>query len=411
MSKRIRTSKWKNALTLMGVGLFATVALAGGTSLIKASKKRPVIVLPAPSPTPSPTPTPTPTPTSTPTLTSGGSLDLSAVQLPSIASNFDVNSLLVPSWGTGELAKSGFPDTVGAFRFICGAGQLASDDPIVHPGQPGASHLHQFFGNTGANAFSTYASLRTSGDSTCNNMLNRSAYWMPAMLNGKGGVVRPDYVVVYYKRFPKNSAYCTTKGKACVDLPRGLRFVFGYNMIDPSKTPTGASFFDCQGSAATPGRYPTITEARAGCPVGTQLGAKISAPECWNGIDLDSPDHRSHVAYQMIDPNDGQAKCPATHPYIIPTFSLGVWYTTDADMGTWRLSSDDMPGMPSMPSGSTFHADWFGAWDDNVMATWGANCIEKLLSCAGGDLGNGWQLRMDHGYSYVANPRVVPVPT
>ena len=29
----------------------------------------------------------------------------------------------------------------------------ASDDPIVYPGQPGQSHLHEFFGNTDVDAF------------------------------------------------------------------------------------------------------------------------------------------------------------------------------------------------------------------------------------------------------------------
>jgi hypothetical protein len=75
---------------------------------------------------------------------------------------------------------------VGAFRFICNPAHLAKDDPIGYPGQPGKSHLHQFFGNTAANANSTYESLRTTGQSTCNSPLNRSAYWMPAMMNGKG---------------------------------------------------------------------------------------------------------------------------------------------------------------------------------------------------------------------------------
>ena len=36
---------------------------------------------------------------------------------------------------------------------------MAFDDPIVYPREPGKSHLHTFFGNTGANAFSTAASI------------------------------------------------------------------------------------------------------------------------------------------------------------------------------------------------------------------------------------------------------------
>jgi hypothetical protein len=103
------------------------------------------------------------------------------------------------------------PDPVGAFRFICQPGQLLYDDPIVYPGQPGKSHLHQFYGNTAANAYSTYESLRTSGDSTCVSTLNRSGYWMPAMLDGKGNVVRPNFVAIYYKRRPASDPKCIAR--------------------------------------------------------------------------------------------------------------------------------------------------------------------------------------------------------
>ena len=115
-----------------------------------------------------------------------------------IGSNFDIRSQLE----SVAVPPSAAPDVVGAFRFICQAAQLLYDDPIVYPGQPGKSHLHQFYGNTGANAYSTYRSLRTSGDSTCMGILNRSGYWMPAMLDGKGNVVRPGGVSIYYKRRP-----------------------------------------------------------------------------------------------------------------------------------------------------------------------------------------------------------------
>src|SRR5207237_1141249 len=78
-----------------------------------------------------------------------------------IASEFDIDAGLQPAWGTGDIPASAVPDVVGAFRFICGAGHILYDDPIVYPCKPGKSHLHQFYGNTGANAFSTFESLRT----------------------------------------------------------------------------------------------------------------------------------------------------------------------------------------------------------------------------------------------------------
>lgn len=340
------------------------------------------------------------------------------VELPAIPSNFNIESELVPSWGSGAIPKSAVPDNVGAFRFICNAGQLSYDDPIVYPGQPGKSHLHQFFGNTLANASSTYASLRTSGDSTCNNHLNRSAYWMPAMLNGKGQVVRPDQVSIYYKRRPANDPECARQGRACVEIPRGLRFIFGFDMLNHSAPKTGGGYFNCDGPTGVSGRYPTIVAAAKNCPIGNKLGAVINAPDCWDGKNLDSPNHRSHVAYPSRG-NWGYLKCPATHPYIIPTFTLGAWYRVDETLdrsgiwdgkfNSWHLSSDEMPGMAMAP-GTTFHTDWFGAWDDTILKMWHDNCINKLLNCSGGDLGNGKQLKMFKGFSWIARPHLVDPP-
>jgi hypothetical protein len=368
----------------------------------------PTPTTPTPAPTPAPSPAPAPTP-SVPSPTLAG--------LASIASNFDINSELVPSWGTGAIPASAAPDVVGAFRFICNASHVSYNDPIVYPGQPGKSHLHQFFGNSSTDANSTYASLRTTGQSTCNSPVNRSAYWMPAMMNGKGKVVVPDYVTVYYKREPANSAACQPGGRSlggCVDLPRGLRFIFGYDMLT-GQAPTGNLWFNCDGATAVAGHYHNIVEAAKNCPVGNKLGAVIQAPQCWDGKNLDSANHRDHVAYAA---DGGYGKCPDSHPYLIPAFTLGAWYTTDADLdrsgvwdgtlNSWHLSSDEM-AMPMMP-GSTFHTDWFGAWDDEVMKMWMDNCINKLLNCSGGDLGNGKQMKMFAGSSWTASPHTIDAP-
>jgi hypothetical protein len=329
-----------------------------------------------------------------------------------VPASIPTNARVAPLLQTiGVIAPSGRPDTVGAFRFICQPGQVSYDDPIVFPGQPGKSHLHQWYGNTGANASSTYESLRTTGESTCVNILNRSAYWMPAMLDGKGHVVRPDFVSIYYKRNPKDDPACQKAAKACVDLPRGLRMIFGHDVMT-GRPATGATHFDCNGGPdAVSGHFDTITEAAKGCPAGARLGAIVNAPACWDGKRLDSPNHRDHVA-DVSYGSWGYPKCPSTHPYIIPAFTMGAWYAVEkGDTPTdWYLSSDEMPGMERMAAGSTFHADWFGAWDDDVLAQWTANCIEKLLSCSAGDLGDGRQMRQSGTFSWKTANRLVPIP-
>ena len=329
-----------------------------------------------------------------------------------VPSNFDINSELT----SVPLPASAAPDVVGAFRFVCSAGQVLNDDPIVYPGQPGKSHAHQFYGNTSANANSTYSSLRSNGQSTCMSPLNRSAYWMPAMLDGKGNVVRPDHVTIYYKRRPASDPKCSltsgdTKAEGnCVPLPNGLRFVFGYDMVTGSP-PTGQTYFNCAGPTAVAGHYPDLPTALANCPAGqgNRVGAVIKAPDCWDGKNLDSPNHRSHVAYSDYG-TWGYRKCPSTHTYVIPGFTLQAWWGVGAEDDTklWSLSSDAM--RPDLPKGSTFHADWFGAWDNVIMGMWMDNCINKLLNCSAGDLGNGKAMKMFAGFSWTANPRLVPVP-
>jgi hypothetical protein len=85
----------------------------------------------------------------------------------------------------------------------------------------------------------------------------------------------------------------------------------------------------------------------------------IEAPACWDGKNLDSPNHRDHVGYPGYGTwGTGQLKCPTTHPYVIPSFTLGAWYPVAAGM---HFSSDAM--VPNAAPGTTFHADYFEGWD------------------------------------------------
>jgi hypothetical protein len=137
-----------------------------------------------------------------------------------IADTFNTNDGLQPAYGTGVIPVAS-PDDVSGFRFMCKPSHISKDDPVVYPGQPGASHLHTFWGNTGTNANSNYQSLRTTGQSTCDNRgantpLNRSAYWMPAMLDGAGDVVLPDMINTYYKQLPHGSPNCSSPPNSSV---------------------------------------------------------------------------------------------------------------------------------------------------------------------------------------------------
>jgi hypothetical protein len=188
-------------------------------------------------------------------------------------------------------------------------------------------------------------------------------------------------------------------------MPNGLRFIFGYDMktgtsgiLDERTNFYWMNRFECwkdgTGAAAVPGHFRTIDAVvKAGCPSGAKLVIAFVAPSCWDGKNLDSPDHRSHLSWATRYYMDGY-QCPTTHPYLIPNFSGHIDYTTDANFvaGKWKFSSDDhamhMSGTP-VAAGSTLHFDYFEAWSPTVKAQWEKGCLEAHKSCNRGDLGNG----------------------
>src|ERR1700733_1615510 len=70
-----------------------------------------------------------------------------------------------------------------SFVVPCGPTNMAMDDPIVFPGQPGKSHMHTFYGPRTINASSTAASLLAEPPSSCgaNFTMDHSGYWMPTL--------------------------------------------------------------------------------------------------------------------------------------------------------------------------------------------------------------------------------------
>jgi hypothetical protein len=356
-----------------------------------------------------------------------------------IPDNFNVAATLIPTVETVPASL----DPNGAFRFTCQAGQIAKDDPIALPGQPGASHAHQFFGNTGTNAFSTYQTLRTTGGSTCTRIVSngivtpldptpqRTAYWMPAMLDGAGNYVKPDYFLTYYKQLPASSPEngfpdATSHVGIVTPLPNDLKFIYGYNMATglggPATTDSSPGSdawrmgYDCVVPDGTGVSYTgpqhTIADivATGKCPVGAWLRVAITLPDCWDGVHTDTADHRSHMVPASGAGMFGRRACPADHPYNIPEIAIQAFFTTDANFaaGKWLLSSDAM--VPGAVPGSTLHFDYEEAWSPTVKNMWQTGCINGKLSCNVGELGNGQSIKgMTQDLNTIPRHQLVPV--
>ena len=288
----------------------------------------------------------------------------------------------------------------GAFRTICQPSHVLHDDPITNPGQPGVKHLHTFFGNTGANAHSTYESLVSSGNSTCTGgIANRTAYWVPSMIGPNGEVIWPTSANMYYK-----AEVPGIDPAKLIPPPNGLRMIAGDPMRKPPATILadwqfgGQAYFKCEkgtSGQAIPGELTKNVPWIPNCPAGSTLLQVINFPSCWDGVNLDSANHKSHMAY----PNWTNG-CPLTHPQPIATISINVSYDTGAEplvvngMPRWRLSADMYPDPgqnqtayeAARQAGWANHGDWFDGWNPAVKEEWTKGCLQGaeglgLLDC------------------------------
>jgi Domain of unknown function (DUF1996) len=226
----------------------------------------------------------------------------------------------------------------------CRFAHEAPDDPIVFPGNPGLSHLHTFVGNRTTNAFSTYASLRLGG-TTCARTADRSAYWAPALYQGSK-LILPTLATVYYRRFTLAPAQ---------PFPNGLRMIAGDSGATSAQS-TNVTFWDCGFLSPVPHSAHVLA-----CPRGESLHLNVVFPPCWDGRHLDSPDHKSHMAYMW------KGKCPASHPVPVPALATLFSYPIRGGKHL-RLSSG------GLYSG---HADFINAWDPEALLKLVDGCLNR----------------------------------
>lgn len=261
------------------------------------------------------------------------------------------------------------------FRFACVPSHFSYDDPVVYPGQEGRAHLHMFFGNTGVDYRSTSASIINSGASTCHGgTVNRSAYWVPAMINEAGDVVLPKRIFNYYKSWVSDRSRIQP-------IPAGLQILANDQILGSGGV-----------AVARPGHPEDTWQSSIRVSDHDGLTIEVLFPDCvavdgsGNPI-LTSPGGTSHVAYSTAGSN---GNCPASHPYTIPQLTeIFTWdnvpYTSD-----WQLASDPS----SAAKGTTAHADYMAGWTAE-----GARIMADCVRNGVHDCGPAWEGDDDMYYS------------
>ncbi|MGP3952430.1 DUF1996 domain-containing protein [Streptomyces sp. 7N604] len=241
------------------------------------------------------------------------------------------------------------------FRADCFSSHRRGDDPIVFPGQAGRSHIHEFYGNHTAGASSTLESL-SSGTTNCTPKTDLSSYWTPTLYQN-GVPVAPERVTVYYQGI--------TDHTRAVPHPRGLRYVVG-NALAASPDDNPAARWSCVGRPESSRDFMT-------CPPGTKLENYLDFPTCWDGKNLDSPNHRDHMAYAT-----GQT-CPSSHPVAVPRLELLITWPVSGG-GLTLAGTRDGANVTTAP-GYTFHGDFFNAWDAAELGRRVTDCINAGYIC------------------------------
>jgi len=89
------------------------------------------------------------------------------------------------------------------------------------------------------------------------------------------------------------------------------------------------------------------------------------AKRCWDGKNLDSPDHQSHVAYSSGSGATGGGNCPATHPVKLPQIMYELmWNVSAID----RSQAAAKPFVYSMNlGGAAAHGDYVFGWEGDTL--------------------------------------------
>lgn len=282
----------------------------------------------------------------------------------------------------------------GTFTSDCGVnanGLFNSDNVIVAPGvSNGAHHFHDYVGNQSNNAFASDEDL-ADADTSCVDKGDRSTYYWPVLRlqNGKqerdagapgggtegnaGQIVTPKQVTLTFVGNPR--------GKVTA-MPRLLRIITGDAKAFVNGPANANASWSCTGfeDRQLKDKYPL-------CPAGSDVVRTFRFQSCWDGRNIDSANHRTHVAFAAPD-----GSCAAGFqaiPQLVQRIVYDVAAPSLQDGGRTAplFAVDSFPEQLHKPV--TDHGDFINVFDEDLMREM-VDCINSGRTCGPrGDDGSG----------------------
>jgi hypothetical protein len=262
-------------------------------------------------------------------------------------------------------------------RFGCSQLTVQRLDPLVNPGLNPSPHLHQIIGGNSFNVSMEPGTHDLAALSTCTSCQfteDFSNYWTAVLFyrarNGtfkrvpqiaqagmegtKGGMV------VYYM---SDALFDTAQKTKVTAFKPGFRMIVGDASItdrDRARKYRQLSY-TCMDTQAS--RSPeTIVFPKTACKLGIMANHRF--PTCWDGKNVDSPNHQDHVAYPESGTFESGGPCPATHPVRIPQLMLETVWDTSSFNKEIDWTSGESAFFWSTADGTGFsnHADYLFGW-------------------------------------------------
>ncbi|MFJ1807156.1 MULTISPECIES: DUF1996 domain-containing protein [unclassified Streptomyces] len=276
----------------------------------------------------------------------------------------------------------------GTFTTSCGVnanGLFNSDNVIVAPGvSNGAHHFHDYVGNQSNTAFASDDDLANAGTS-CVDQGDRSTYYWPVLrlqngtqeqdaqspgggIEGNAGeIVTPKEVTLTFVGNPREKVTA---------MPRLLRVITGDAKAFVNGTANANASWSCTGfeDRQLKDKYPL-------CPSGSDVVRSFRFQSCWDGSNIDSANHRTHVAFAAAD-----GTCPNGFK-AVPQLVQRIVYDVDApslqDGGrtTPLFAVDSFPEQLHKPV--TDHGDFINVFDEDLMRDM-VGCINEGRTCGAG---------------------------